>query len=43
VGGARGDHVEAGEILGEPEAGQICEGGPANFFLVHGDAQRVPL
>jgi imidazolonepropionase-like amidohydrolase len=27
----------AGEILGEPEAGQIREGGRADFFLVHGD------
>jgi imidazolonepropionase-like amidohydrolase len=32
----------AGEILGEPEAGQIREGGPADFFLVHGDPLSDP-
>ena len=26
-----------GELLGEPDAGVIREGGPADFFLVHGD------
>jgi imidazolonepropionase-like amidohydrolase len=26
-----------GELLGEPEAGGLHEGGPADFFLVHGD------
>jgi imidazolonepropionase-like amidohydrolase len=26
-----------GELLGEPEAGVIREGGPADFMLVHGD------
>jgi imidazolonepropionase-like amidohydrolase len=26
-----------GELLGEPEAGVLREGGPADFFLVHGD------
>jgi imidazolonepropionase-like amidohydrolase len=26
-----------GELLGEPDAGTIREGGPADFFLVHGD------
>jgi imidazolonepropionase-like amidohydrolase len=26
-----------GEALGEPDAGVIREGGPAHFFLVHGD------
>jgi imidazolonepropionase-like amidohydrolase len=26
-----------GEILGEPDAGVIAEGKPADFFLVHGD------
>jgi imidazolonepropionase-like amidohydrolase len=33
---------KAGEILGEPEAGQIVEGGPADFFLVHGDPLSDP-
>ena len=33
---------KAGEILGEPEAGQIAEGGPADFFLVHGDPLSDP-
>ena len=33
---------KAGEILGEPEAGQIHEGGPADFFLVHGDPLSDP-
>jgi imidazolonepropionase-like amidohydrolase len=32
----------AGEILGEPEAGQLREGGPADFFLVHGDPLSDP-
>ena len=27
----------AGEIMDEPEAGQIREGGKPDFFLVHGD------
>jgi imidazolonepropionase-like amidohydrolase len=31
-----------GEILGEPEAGVIREGGPADFFLVHGDPLSDP-
>jgi imidazolonepropionase-like amidohydrolase len=31
-----------GEILGEPEAGTIREGGPADFFLVHGDPLSEP-
>jgi len=26
-----------GELLGEPEAGTVHEGGPADFLLVHGD------
>jgi imidazolonepropionase-like amidohydrolase len=30
-----------GEILGEPRAGTIREGGPA-FFLVHGDPLSDP-
>ena len=33
---------KAGEILGEPEAGQIREGGHADFFLVHGDPLTDP-
>ncbi len=33
---------KAGEILGEPEAGRIREGGPADFFLVHGDPLSDP-
>ena len=33
---------KAGEILGEVEAGQIREGGPADFFLVHGDPLSDP-
>jgi imidazolonepropionase-like amidohydrolase len=31
-----------GEILGEAEAGSIREGGPADFFLVHGDPLSDP-
>jgi imidazolonepropionase-like amidohydrolase len=31
-----------GEILGEAEAGRIHEGGPASFFLVHGDPYSDP-
>jgi len=31
-----------GELLGEPEAGVIREGGPADFFLVHGDPLSDP-
>ena len=31
-----------GELLGEPEAGVIREGGPADFFLVHGDPLTDP-
>ncbi|MEP6680651.1 MAG: amidohydrolase family protein [Chloroflexota bacterium] len=31
-----------GELLGEPEAGLIREGGPADFFLVHGDPLSDP-
>jgi imidazolonepropionase-like amidohydrolase len=33
---------KAGEILGEPDAGAIREGGPADFFLVHGDPLSDP-
>jgi imidazolonepropionase-like amidohydrolase len=31
-----------GQILGEPSAGAIEEGGPADFFLVHGDPLSDP-
>jgi imidazolonepropionase-like amidohydrolase len=31
-----------GELLGETEAGVIREGGPADFFLVHGDPLSDP-
>ena len=31
-----------GELLGEREAGSIREGGPADFFLVHGDPLSDP-
>ncbi len=31
-----------GELIGEPGAGAIAEGGPADFFLVHGDPLSDP-
>lgn len=31
-----------GELLGEPAAGTLVEGGPADFFLVHGDPLSEP-
>ena len=31
-----------GEILGEPEAGRLHEGGPADFLLIHGDPYSDP-
>jgi imidazolonepropionase-like amidohydrolase len=31
-----------GELLGEPDAGVIREGGPADFLLVHGDPTSDP-
>lgn len=31
-----------GQLLGEPDAGVIREGGPADFFLVHGDPLSEP-
>jgi imidazolonepropionase-like amidohydrolase len=31
-----------GELLGEPDAGVLREGGPADFFLVHGDPLSDP-
>ena len=34
--------VRGGELLGEPIAGRIVEGGPADFFLVHGDPLTEP-
>jgi imidazolonepropionase-like amidohydrolase len=34
--------VNGGRVLGEPEAGRIREGGPADFVLVHGDPLSDP-
>ncbi len=34
--------VRGGQLLGEPEAGRLREGGPADFFLVHGDPLTDP-
>jgi imidazolonepropionase-like amidohydrolase len=31
-----------GELIGEPDAGVMREGGPADFFLVHGDPLSDP-
>ena len=31
-----------GDLLGEPDAGRIREGGPADFFLVHGNPLEEP-
>lgn len=31
-----------GQLLGEPDAGAIRDGGPADFFLVHGDPLSDP-
>ena len=31
-----------GELIGEPDAGNLREGGPADFFLVHGDPLSDP-
>jgi imidazolonepropionase-like amidohydrolase len=31
-----------GELLGEPDAGTVREGGPADFLLVHGDPTSDP-
>jgi imidazolonepropionase-like amidohydrolase len=31
-----------GELLGEEKAGRIEAGGPADFFLVHGDPLSEP-
>jgi imidazolonepropionase-like amidohydrolase len=34
--------VNGGELLGEPEAGRLRDGGPADFALVHGDPLTDP-
>lgn len=34
--------IRGGELLGQVEAGCIVEGGPADFFLVHGDPLTDP-
>jgi imidazolonepropionase-like amidohydrolase len=34
--------VRGGELLSDPDAGVIFEGGPADFFLVHGDPLSDP-
>ncbi len=34
--------VRGGELLDEPEAGRVREGGPADFVLVHGDPLSDP-
>ena len=34
--------VRGGDLLGETTAGRIVEGGPADFFLVHGDPLTDP-
>lgn len=31
-----------GNLLGEPEAGRLTVGGPADFFLVHGNPLQDP-
>ena len=31
-----------GQLIGEPDAGVLREGGPADFFLVHGDPLSDP-
>ncbi len=31
-----------GDLLGEPHAGRLTVGGPADFFMVHGDPLRDP-
>ena len=33
---------QGGDLLGEPGAGRIEIGGPADFFLVHGDPLSDP-
>jgi len=34
--------IRGGDLLGESTAGRIVEGGPADFFLVHGDPLTDP-
>ena len=34
--------VRGGEVLGEPDAGRLQEGGPADLVLVHGDPLSDP-
>ena len=34
--------VNGGRLLGEPDAGVLTEGGPADFLLVHGDPLSEP-
>jgi imidazolonepropionase-like amidohydrolase len=34
--------IRGGELLGEPEAGRLVEGGPSDFFLVHGEPLDDP-
>ena len=34
--------IRGGELLGQVDAGSIVEGGPADFFLVHGDPTTDP-
>jgi imidazolonepropionase-like amidohydrolase len=34
--------IRGGELLEEPDAGRIIDGGPADFFLVHGDPLTDP-
>jgi imidazolonepropionase-like amidohydrolase len=34
--------VNGGALLGEPDAGTLNEGGPADFVLVHGDPLSDP-
>src|SRR3989442_13490796 len=34
--------IRGGELLEEPDAGRIFEGGPADIFLVHGDPLSDP-
>ena len=34
--------LRGGELLGEPDAGRLREGGPADLVLVHGDPLSDP-
>ncbi|MBA2382253.1 MAG: hypothetical protein H0V73_09105 [Chloroflexi bacterium] len=38
----RSDGLRRGELLGEPDAGVLRDGGPADFVLVHGDPLSDP-